>query len=121
MEPQNPNTPDNNKMDKFSGRKLTGVFLLGIGGVLLAHRVGADLPSWLFTWQMIPIIVGLYLGVKHRFRGFGWVTPIIVGVVLLANDYVEGFSVGDFMWPIIIITFGLSMILSRRHHSRRCG
>jgi|SRR5688572_27197524 hypothetical protein len=119
METQTPNAPDNGKTDKFSDRKLAGIFLLGIGGVLLADRFGAALPHWLFTWQMIAIVAGLYMGAKHRFRDFGWLIPIAVGVVFLANDYVEGFSIGHFFWPIIIIAFGLSMILSRRHH--RCG
>ena len=28
-----------------------GLIILGIGGLLLARQVGADLPSWLFTFQ----------------------------------------------------------------------
>jgi len=120
MEPQNPNTPDQNKTNKFSDSRLGGVFLLGIGGVLLADAAGAGLPHWLFTWQMIAIVVGLYIGAKHRFRDFGWLMPVGVGVLFLANDFVEGFSIDQFFWPIIIIAFGLTMVLSRRHR-RRCG
>jgi hypothetical protein len=121
METQTPNTPDQAKNDKFSDRKLAGIFLLGIGGVLLADRVGADLPHWLFTWQMTAIVVGLFIGAKHRFRDWGWLMPVSVGVVFLANEFVEGFSIDQFFWPIIIIAFGLTMILSRRHHRHRCG
>lgn len=121
METQTSNTTDNRKTDKFSDSKLAGIFLLGIGGVLLADSAGADLPNWLFTWQMIAIVAGLYIGVKHRFRDFGWLMPVGVGVIFLANEFVEGFSIGQFFWPIIIIAFGLTMILSRRHHRHRCG
>src|SRR4030095_11711158 len=39
-----------------------GVFILAIGGLLLARQTGAAIPDWVFTWQMALIAIGLFSG-----------------------------------------------------------
>jgi predicted membrane protein len=89
-----------------------GLLLLGIGSLLLARQVGADLPSWLFTWPMILIVVGLFVGIKTRFRDFGWLLLIGIGVFFLLDKAQFDTSIRKFIWPAAIIAAGLIILLS---------
>jgi predicted membrane protein len=66
---------------------------------------------------MILIAVGLFIGVKLRFRNPGWLFPTLIGLVFLADQVFLGINLKPFLFPIIIITVGLLMIL--RPNSRR--
>lgn len=99
---------------RFSG----GVVLLLIGGALLARQLGTPLPDWLFSWPMLLIVIGLFTGVKVRFRNPGWIIPTAIGVVFLADQFVQGVNLKPFIFPIILIIIGLVFIL-RPHQSGR--
>jgi hypothetical protein len=116
------NKPSKNSSEFYnepSGRVLGGLVVVAVGSVLLARVMGVELPEWLFTWQMIVIAVGIYIGAKHNFRDAGWLIPVAVGVVFLSDRFIEGFTVREYMWPIIIIAIGLSMILKTKR-ARAC-
>lgn len=118
-----PTTPAPNRLasDDRSGRAFGGIVIVAIGTLLLARKAGVELPSWLFTWQMLVIAIGFYIGARHRFRDWGWLIPVIVGVVFLSDEFIEGISIGQFMWPAIIIVFGLLMIFRpRRNRDHAC-
>src|ERR1044071_2392057 len=70
-----------------NGHIWTGALLLLIGGVALAKSLGVIMPGWLFTWQMLLIVIGLFIGLKKGFRG-GWFVPVIIGGAFLLNEYV---------------------------------
>ncbi|HEY9044717.1 MAG TPA: hypothetical protein VIN08_02430, partial [Ohtaekwangia sp.] len=76
-----------------TGRVLAGSVILGVGGVLLASKMGFEFPEWIFTWQMLVITAGIYIGAKHRFRSFGWLIPVAVGVIFLVDRFNDNFSV----------------------------
>lgn len=97
-----------------NGHIWTGAFLLIIGGLALAKSFGVPMPVWLFTWQMLLIGIGLFIGLKKGFRDGGWFVPIIVGGAFLANDY---FLIGDLrrhIWPLVLIIVGLFFIIRPR-------
>ncbi|MBC7828021.1 MAG: hypothetical protein H7122_09760 [Chitinophagaceae bacterium] len=100
-----------NRLSKRRESVTGGILLLGIGGLLLARQVGADLPSWLFSWPMILIIVGLFVGAKTHFRDFGWLVLTGVGVFFLI-DKMQEITIREFIWPIVIIGAGLIVLLS---------
>jgi len=120
METQTTSTADAKNERKIRNRRMGGIVLLAVGAVIFAHEAGAEMPGWLFTWPMIPIVVGVFIGAKHGFRDWGWLIPVAVGALFLANEQIAGFSIGHYFWPIIIIAVGLSMIASRNHR-HRCG
>ena len=93
------------------GRRWVGLFLLVIGGLLLARASGVLFPSWFFTWPMILIAIGLFSGLKHGFRGFGWLIPIVVGAVFLADEFTPDRSMKPYIWPAVIMATGLIFIL----------
>jgi predicted membrane protein len=103
-------TQENTSPSNQSGRAWGGLIIVAVGAVLLAKKAGADLPHWLFTWQMALITFGVFVGAKHRFRDWGWLVPVAIGSVFLADKFIEDISIEQFFWPIIIIFIGLVMI-----------
>jgi predicted membrane protein len=107
------------RQQSASGRIWTGVFLLVIGtAALLKSYLVPTLPEWLFSWQMLLIALGLFLGVRHRFRGGPGFVLMLVGVVFLLNEYYPDFIDQRYIWPIALIALGAFLILKPR---RRFG
>jgi predicted membrane protein len=109
-----PTKPEGNpefRSGERSGRVFFGIVIMAIGGIFLAKQTGTDLPDWLISWPMILIVVGIFVGIKHRFRDWAWLILILIGGAFLAGRFIEGFSFGHLMWPIIIIVVGLMMII----------
>lgn len=98
------------------GRVMGGLLLVIIGGVLLARQMGVVLPVWLFTWEMLLIVIGVYTGAKHGFQTRGWMIPVLIGVLFLLDDFYPEFNVGPLLWPVVIISAGVLMILTPRRH-----
>ena len=99
------------------GHIWTGVLLLIIGAVALMKSLAVPMPEWLFTWQMLLIALGVFIGVRHRFHGASWFILILIGGLFMANDY---FMLGDLrkhIWPIILITAGVFFIFRSRKKS----
>ena len=102
---------ENNKINKQSGKAVAGLIIVVIGAALLLNNIGVDIPSWIFYWSNILILIGLFVSVKHRFRdnkGF-----ILIGIGLfftlkeaLGNHY-DFDRIG---WPVLIIAVGLLLI-----------
>ncbi|MGC4037450.1 MAG: LiaF-related protein [Chitinophagaceae bacterium] len=93
-----------------NGRIWTGVFLLAIGGAALLRSFGVDMPVWLFTWQCLLIVLGLFIGVRHNFRGGAWFILMLVGGAFLLNDFYLNGDLRKHVWPIVIIVAGLFFI-----------
>jgi predicted membrane protein len=110
-------------MEQYShrgrGHIWAGLFLLVIGGVLLARALGVLFPDWLFTWPVILIALGLFTGLKHSFRGPAWFILIVVGSAFLIDEAFPDMSVRAYILPFIIIAFGLLFILRPWRHRHR--
>lgn len=103
-----------------SGRIWTGVFLLVIGGAaLLKNYLVPTLPEWLFSWQMLLIALGLFLGVRHRFRGGPGFVLMLVGVIFLVNEYYPDIIDRRYIWPIALIAVGSFLIFGPRRRRWR--
>lgn len=95
-----------------------GLFLLLIGVVLLMRESGVFFPYWFFTWPMILIAIGIFSGLRHGFRSFGWVIMILVGAAFLADEVLTGNNIKHFLWPALLVLFGLIMIFRPRRYCR---
>jgi hypothetical protein len=111
--PQNPGTP-NREYREPQGRIMGGLIIIAVGGVLLARQLGIDLPNWLFNWEMLLIVLGVFIGVKHRFRDTRWLIPVVIGGLLLVNNQIHDFNLFRFFWPIVIILIGFVLLLKAR-------
>ncbi len=93
------------------GRKWAGVVLLIVGGLIFIKQMDiVFFPRWLFSWPMILIVIGIFVGVKHKFRGPGWLIMLIIGCIFLWDREVDGVNLKPFLAPAIIVAVGLSMI-----------
>jgi predicted membrane protein len=94
-----------------NNRYLTGLVLLTAGFLLLAYKMGAPIPGWLFTWPVILIVVSLLFAIRQGFRNIGWVIMLIVGSVGLIDKLSPGLDFKHYMAPIIIISIGAWFLL----------
>lgn len=119
METQTSNSPSTSGNDanpdfrkgERSGRIFLGLIIMTIGSIFLAKQTGAEIPGWLLSWPMILIVIGVFVGIKHRFKDWAWLILILIGGAFLAGRFIEGFEIGHLMWPVIIIVIGLVMII----------
>ena len=101
------------------GSLWTGLLLLIIGGLLLLKTANVLIfPSWFFTTPVLLMAIGLFIGLRHGFRGPVWFILMIIGGILLADRIDPGMDLRRFMWPLILIGVGLIFIL--RPKRRRC-
>lgn len=118
MEPQNrntgvPNIPDNQGLsDRHRNRRIFGgLFIVLVGVILFARQAGADIPRWLFSFESILIAVGIYIGIRHSFRGIAWLIPTCIGAFLLLDDFYPNFDLENFVWPLVVIGIGLLIMV----------
>lgn len=116
---KNTNQPAERERNPFGGgRALAGLIVVIVGTLLLAREVGADIPYWFFSWHMLLISFGLYLGARHSFRNPVWLIPVAIGTAFLLEDLVPGIRIREYFWPLLIICVGIIMIFrSRRRGS----
>ncbi len=87
-----------------------GIFLLVLGGLLLARQSGIRFPHWFFTWPMILIAIGLFTGIRHKFNSPVPFILLVVGGIFLAGEISAEYSMRHYLWPAILITLGLVFI-----------
>ena len=96
---------------RFSG----GVALIVIGGLLLLQRMGTVVPAWFFTWQMLLIGLGIFIGINRRFHGAAWLMLILIGGIFLAADLYPEWEIRHYSTPIIVIVIGIAFVLRPRN------
>lgn len=108
------NVPKRNR----GGRALGGLIVVAVGVILLLKQMQLYIfPPWLFTWPMLMIVWGLFVGARHGFRGWGgWLIISLLGMVFLVQDYFPQYSISDYIWPIGIIVVGLFLIIRPKRH-----
>lgn len=103
---------------KKSGRAIAGLILTAIGLMLLFQQFDwFFFPSWLFSWPMILIIVGLIRMGNNRSNSSSWLVLVVVGCLFLLEKIIPGAHVLNLGWPAVIIAIGLWMILRHRRET----
>jgi predicted membrane protein len=92
------------------GKVLGGIILVAVGAVLLARQLGFEFPAWLFTWPVMLIVIGLYIGARHLFRNPGWIVLVTIGGIFLIDRLYADINIATFFWPLFIIAAGILMI-----------
>lgn len=93
------------------GSIFAGIAILVIGTVLLLKQMGIVFPVYFFSWQMFLIAIGVFVGAKHGFKGFGWAVPIIVGSVFLFRDFMPGFTYQAYVIPVMLLGLGAFIVI----------
>jgi len=103
---------------KVGGNIWIGLLIVVIGSLLLAREFGFWFPGWIFTWPVLIILVGLFIGAKSSFRDLGWVVIIAVGTLFLLDRIYPGVPIHRFVWPVAVIGMGLIIVLGPRHRHK---
>lgn len=102
---------DENWMKNHRNSKiLGGLFVIAAGVLILLKQIGMPIPHWVLSWEMILILIGFVMLVKHNFKKTGAYILILIGGAFLANDFVPDLIEPRFIWPVLIIILGASMI-----------
>jgi hypothetical protein len=122
---------DNRIRRNPGGRFWVPLGLIAVGGLLLVRQMGAGVPDWLFSWPILLIVIGIFSGLAHAFRGPGWLIMILIGTFFLMDQMIPGLDMRRFIWPGVIIVVGLILLIrpkktywggddwSRYHDGRR--
>lgn len=108
------------KQSKQSGRVLGGMLIVLIGLALLMRKTDLiEFPYWIFSWKMILIVVGIFIGLKSSFRNNAWFIFVGIGTFFLLDDIMPWFNFRSYFIPIAIIFAGIFVILGAGRRSRR--
>ncbi len=93
----------------------TGLIIIGVGIVWMLNLMGIGLPPWLWKFYMIPIVIGLAIGISSKFqKPASWIL-IGIGAFFLLDDIVPNYiNLHKFIGPIIFIAIGLIVLLRPR-------
>ncbi|WP_157761061.1 LiaF transmembrane domain-containing protein [Chitinophaga caeni] len=91
-----------------------GLVLVLIGLFLILKRLNLHLPDWLFSWEMILIVIGVLVGLKNNFKGSGWLICIVIGAVFMLHDVLPWWpdEMRKFTWPLLIVLAGVLIIVN---------
>ncbi|MGZ4048066.1 MAG: LiaF transmembrane domain-containing protein, partial [Bacteroidia bacterium] len=108
-----------NEINKFGGerrpRVWSGIILLMSGCLLLAYKMGAPIPAWVFTWPVLLIAIGFLTGIKSRFHNPGAFIMIVIGGIFLVDQTSPELKFHDYILPAILIGVGIIYIFRPRH------
>ncbi len=104
------------KMEKRHrrGKIMGGLLVVTIGSLFLAREMGAEIPTWVFTWKMLLVGLGIVAAVKHKFLHPAWIVLVGVGGCFLLNDFYPDMHIRPFIWPVLIILVGLAILFKPR-------
>lgn len=110
---KNPSPPDR-RHDKRLG---VGIIFIFIGAVLVLSNIGimpAILKNYIFSWQMILIVIGLFSLANKRDKTLGLVL-ISVGVFFILPGIfgIPGVRWGKF-WPVLFVFIGAYILFRRK-------
>jgi len=77
----------------------------------------------MWSWEVLLIAMGLFIGIRHNFRSPAWFIMIVIGgVFLIKSDefarYFPGINLNN-IWPLSFIILGLFFILRPHRHRRQ--
>ena len=90
---------------------IIGIIVMIIGfGLLLRKMDFIFFPYWLFSWEVLLIIIGVLVGVRKQFQGVGWLVLILVGGFFLVDDLPGMHWIRAYSLPLGIIVIGFFLI-----------
>jgi len=100
------------------GKIASGLAIVFFGVVYLLKQLNYDIPSYLLSWQMILIVIGVIVLIKHKFRKFHGYLFILIGKLFLLAEWYPNLINSKLIFPVALILVGLCVVFSR---NRKCG
>ena len=99
-------------------RVYIGIFIFLAGILLMAYKMGAPLPEWLFSWPIILIGIGLITGIQSRFQSSAPYILLLIGTVfLLKENNILNFKI--YLFPIILMIIGANFLFNPKRGRKR--
>ncbi len=93
----------------------TGIIILGIGLVWLLRRMGIFFPDWLVQWYMIPVAIGVAIGLGSKFKNpASWILIAVGGFFFVEDVFNLSINLRRYFGPIVVIAIGLIVLLRPR-------
>jgi predicted membrane protein len=89
---------------------LTGLFLVFFGVAFLMKNLDTDFPRWMFRWETLVFFLGLYVGIRNKFKGAGWFIMMAIAGTSLLDEFFPVFERPQFTWAVVAIIVGLYFI-----------
>lgn len=101
----------------YNNNLTAGLIIAMVGVVLLLQRMNFFFPTWLFSWPMFLIVIGVIVLAKHQFQsGFGAFMVLIGSIFLLKREF--GYYIDtSYLIPIGLIVLGLYLMIFRKRQS----
>jgi predicted membrane protein len=105
-------------------RTFLGLLFIVIGGLLLLKMAGLiylfNIPSYVFSWKMILIALGVFLMVTEKNRSTG-VILFVIGSVFLVRDVfnLEFWQVMKYSIPVLLLFAGVMLLFPGRVFQRK--
>ena len=98
----------------YNNNLTAGLLILIVGVILLLQRMGFFFPSWLFSWPMLFIAIGVVVLAKHRFRsGFGVFMLLFGGIFLIKREFDYAIDI-SYLIPVGLILLGLYLMVYKK-------
>lgn len=104
--------------NNVKGSTIAGILLVIIGGLLLVDNFGFYHIFWreLFNWQIILIVVGMFMLCDKDTKTVGYVL-ISIGAFFLLCKYIDfSDTLKKLFWPAVFILTGFALIVGKRNH-----
>lgn len=113
--------PQNNS--NSSSSVTTGIVILIIGILVLIKQFGVPIPSWIFSWKVLLIGIGLIILLRNNFKGSSGFILILVGGLFLLRDHYALRLDSGIIAAIAIIGIGIIVILNsvRKNYETKTG
>ncbi len=104
-----------NSSNQKSGKALVGLILLGLGFILLLRTLDIFfVPSWIFSWPVFLILIGVFVGSRQGYDRPSAFMPIAIGALFLSNKIIPDLELSRFFWPFLIIGLGTWLVFGRK-------
>ena len=96
----------NKPQHTHNSRTTLGIVLLALGSFLFLKRADFFLfPHWLFSWPLVLILTGLFIGSQSNFKKSNWIFITAIGVLFLLPNIIPSLSIG-MLWPLLMMALG---------------
>jgi len=98
-----------------ANRIFFGIAVAVVGVGFLLKALGLLPPFMNFSWPVILIVLGAFIGMKNGFTNNAWWILMLIGVAhLIPQFHVMGQPSRHLVWPIALVIFGLMIAFRPR-------
>jgi predicted membrane protein len=108
------------KQEHYDKRLGIGIVFLFLGAVFLFNNIGLiphTLKYYLFSWQMILIVIGLFLLAGNKNHKSG-IVLIALGVLFIIPGILGFARIGlGQLWPLVFVGIGIYILIRHKNQS----